>query len=56
MSITATLVVCNALVMLGGFLAWRHDYRLAREDQAPAKQRTGLTKDLRSHSNEVVEC
>jgi hypothetical protein len=56
MSITATLVVCNALVLLVGLLAWRHDYRLAREDQAPAEQRAGLTQDLRSHSNEVVEC
>ena len=56
MSITATVLACQAIIVLGGFLAWRHDFRRSRDVPPPVERPSKLSEDVRSHSNEVTEC
>jgi len=56
MSITATVFACQAIIVLGGFLAWRHGFRRCRDVAPPVERPSKLREDVRSHSNEVTEC
>jgi hypothetical protein len=58
MSIVTVLVLCISVVVLGGFLAWRHDQCAlrARLTRCVATRRAKATKVAASHSNEVVDC